>query len=132
MFGTMSTADAWQIKNGNDFIVGLALTASNANRPTEWYQVKPGANELTKENILDTLRPNEFGEISFKTRKYHVGTNQIKFITRVRLPQGDRQIARTVTFLVLANKIINILILHAWFIDIFCIGPFFFKVCIEC
>jgi hypothetical protein len=100
MFGTMSSADSWQIKNGTDFIVDLALTASNSNRPTEWYQVKPGSNELTKENILDTLRPNELGEITFKTRKYHIGTNQIKFITKIRLPQGDRQIGRTVTFLV--------------------------------
>lgn len=97
-FGILASADKWSIKKGEEFNLDLALTANNASRPLEWFRVKSGATTLDKENVLDTLKLDESGIVFYKTKDYKPGLNKLKFIVRLKMPNGDRQLSQTVNF----------------------------------
>ena len=77
------------IQNGEEFKMQLNLVAANDKSPAEWYIIKDMDKGLTKGNI-DTLFPDEFGWVSYKTKKYQLGNNQINYVTKFKGADGYR------------------------------------------
>ena len=100
MVGTMVTVDSWSIQNGEEFKMQMNITAASSTSPAEWYIIKDGSRSLIKENIIDTLYPDEFGSVNFKTKKYHKGTNQINVATKFKLAHGDKILYKGIEYTV--------------------------------
>jgi len=100
IWGTMATSNCWTIGAGEEFQVELATTASSSIQPNEWYLVKPNSGALTKDNIIDTLHPDKFGVVNFKTKEYKKGKNRLVFISKLNTPPHDRAVSREVIFMV--------------------------------
>lgn len=99
-WGTMASSNNQTIKYGEEFQVDLATTACNPQQQNEWFLVKENVDTLTKENIIDTLHPDQFGVVNFKTKNYKKGTNRLVFISKLNTPPMDRSVSRTVEFFV--------------------------------
>jgi len=99
-WGTMSSSNNQTIKYGEEFQVDLATTACNPDQPNEWFLVKENVDTLTKDNIIDTLRPDRFGDVHFKTKKYKKGANRLIFVSRLNTPPLDRAVSRVIEFYV--------------------------------
>jgi hypothetical protein len=87
------------IKNGDEFEVLLSQIAWNTREPDQWYLMKGDADTLTKESVLDTLKQNEYGAYTYKTRKYQRGENELVFFTKSTAAY-DVTLKRTITFFV--------------------------------
>ena len=96
----MATVDKWKIKDGEEFIMQMNTTAFNSRQPAEWFIVKDGSKDLTKDNISDTLYPGEFGETTFKTKQYHKGENQIPIYVRIKTTHGEQIIGKMIVYTV--------------------------------
>ena len=100
-WGTMASSKNWTINNGDSFEVDLATIASSARQPNEWFHVKEDKHDiLSVENVLDTLHPDEFGTITFKTKEYTKGENVLTFVTRLNTPSKSAIVERQVIFYV--------------------------------
>ena len=98
MVGTMGSSNNWDIKKGEEFTLYMNTTASNSNQPTEWYIVKDESLGLIKANILDTLLPDQFGQVIFKTTKYHPGENKVQVIVKIKTHRGENTLSKYFTF----------------------------------
>ncbi len=98
--GTMLAPEKSNIKNGEEYILRMNMTASNSKEPPQWYIVKDGSIGLTKDNIIDTIQSPEYGDLIFKTKKYHPGENEINVIVRLRTHYGEQLLSKTILFYV--------------------------------
>ena len=96
----MPTVDKWKVKDGEEFKMQMNITAASSTEPAEWYILKDPTKELTKENITDTLHPGEFGETTFKTKRYHKGINQISVVVKLKTAHGEKIVERIIEFTV--------------------------------
>jgi len=99
-WGTMASADSWQIKPGEEFRVTLAASATASFNPIEWYQVVSVAQGLVRTNIIDTLIPDRFGEVVFKTKNYKKGDNHLSFLAKMKRANREDILSKTLTFTV--------------------------------
>jgi hypothetical protein len=97
-FSTMASAPKWTIKKGEEFEMRMNITAANSKQAAEWYILKDGGGALTKENIIDTLIPDSFGEVTFKTTNYHKGENEIIYAVNLKLPGGNQALYKRILF----------------------------------
>jgi hypothetical protein len=86
-WGAMVSSNAYTIKQGEEFQADLATIASSSQQPTEWFLLKNNNNSITNENIIDTLHPDRFGVVSYKTKTYKKGENRLVFISRLNTPR---------------------------------------------
>ena len=100
-WGITGSAQKGTIKDGEFFEMQLAITASSSNYPNEWYLVKEDReNVLSADNIADTLHPDQFGTVAFRTRNYHKGENELYFVSKLNTPAGNSFIEKRVIFYV--------------------------------
>ena len=99
-WSTMASAKEWTIKNGQSFEVKLASTAWNSHQPNEWFLVKQDKDSLTKDNIIDTLKQDVEGVVTFTTKHYKIGKNKLIFISKLNSPTINRMLSREVVFYV--------------------------------
>jgi hypothetical protein len=97
-WSTMASSSKWEIKNGEEFSVALNTTATNSLRKAKWYLLKNDTLTFDKFNILDTLMPDEFGEVIYKTQKYHSGENDLMFFVLLQTKRGEDTLCRRITF----------------------------------
>jgi hypothetical protein len=99
-WGILSFADTFTINKGEEFKADLATIASSSTYPNEWFLVHEFADTIAKENIIDTLFPDRFGIVNFKTKRYKSGENKLKFMTRLNTPSQDNILSRQITLFV--------------------------------
>lgn len=100
-FNVLSTSfamDNYDIKKGDEVTLTFNITAANTNVPAEWFILKDGSKPLVKENISDTLYPDEMGNVKFKRKAVKTGENWIDFATKVQSTQGEVTLYRTANF----------------------------------
>ncbi len=98
-WSTMASAQNWTIQNGQVFKVDLATTACNSTDRNEWFLVKENKEGvLAKDNIIDTLFPDEFGIVTFETKNYKKGENRLLFVSKLKTPTDDNIVAKQVVF----------------------------------
>lgn len=87
--GTSYSFENIDIKKGENIFLTMNITAANSNVPAEWFILKDGGAPLTKENISDTLYPDQYGDVKFKKKIFQTGKNWIQFATKIPSSDGE-------------------------------------------
>jgi hypothetical protein len=99
-YGPLVCSDKWTIKDGEAFAYRLSVHASSRSVPFQWYLVKDANKRLIKENIIDTLKADEWGQVYAETNKYIKGKNVLHIILRLTESKGDEDLSTDVIFFV--------------------------------
>ena len=92
-----------EINNGETLNLNVATYAFRSYHQNEWYLVNKVLNDndtLKRENIIDTLYPQENGMVNFETKNYKKGKNTLIFLSRLSHPPKDRMISQEISFYV--------------------------------
>ncbi len=92
-----------EIKEGEELQLDLATYAFKAYHQNEWYLVNKGLSSddtIQKDNIIDTLFPDNDGIVHFKTKNYKKGENKLVFLSRLNHPPKDRMVIKEFLFYV--------------------------------
>lgn len=100
VIGTSAETRSLNIKNGEPFSMNMNITAANSNTPAEWFLLKDDGSPLVKENITDTLHPDEHGNILITTTKYSVGENRITVAVKIPSTHDSVTLYKSVDFTV--------------------------------
>ncbi|RZK17092.1 MAG: hypothetical protein EOO43_13825 [Flavobacterium sp.] len=101
LFNTVSTtftAESLDIKRGENLSVNLSIAAANTNSPAEWFILKSEDQGLTKDNISDTLYPDNLGNVHFTTKNYKIGDNRIVYVAKLKSTNGPIILSKAIDF----------------------------------
>jgi len=97
-FSTVASPEYVSIKKGEDISLEMEITAANRSHPAEWFIVKDAGKPLVRENISDTLTPDEFGVARFKKKMNNSGSYSIVYATKIPSSIGQLVLSKTVHF----------------------------------